>query len=173
MLLVILIAARGRFTARPDPRSRWFALRVGLQFLALAFGYGLLLLAVPGRLAGPVSYPSRLREIASSLVGLGGSIPLRGDHFADVFHTTLLVLGLIPVSAVVVFALRPVQPLAELSPSDEQRYASCCAATVRAIRSATSRCAGGDPAARSVRVISSTVGSLRLRAAQVTSWTSS
>lgn len=121
LLLALLLSAHRRFTARPDPRSRWFALRVGVQFLGLAFAYGLVLLALPGRAVNPVSFGQRVKEVALSLVGLGGTVSGRSDRFSDLFHATLLVLGLLTLVSVVFLALRPVEPIAQLSPSDEQQ----------------------------------------------------
>ncbi len=121
VLLSLLLATKSRFRAKPDPRSRGFAVRVGLQFMVVAFSYGLVLISLPGHLGGHVSFLDRVREVAFSMVGLGGSIPIAGDHFADTLHATLLAFGLVAVTCVVVLALRPVESAALLSPSDEQR----------------------------------------------------
>src|SRR5664279_6132892 len=121
VLLAALLVARERFTAEPDPRSRWFAVRVSVQFLAVAVIYGMALIAMPGHLSGGVSLWARLREVVLSLVGLGGTIGLHSDHFADVFHASLLAFGLLTVTAGLVLALRPAEPAPRLTVEDEHR----------------------------------------------------
>ena len=96
VLLVALLAARSRFTAKPDPRSRWFAARVFVQFMAVAIAFGLVLLyAYPRHVAGSPSFWLRLREVVESIVGAGGDIRLKGERFGDIFHGTLLAFGLV------------------------------------------------------------------------------
>ena len=66
VLLVALLAARSRFTAKPDPRSRWFAARVFVQFTAVAIAFGLLLLyAYPHHVPDDPSFWQRLREVVA------------------------------------------------------------------------------------------------------------
>src|SRR5664279_4872362 len=65
VLLAALLVARERFTAKPDPRSRWFAMRVSVQFLAVAVIYGMALTAMPRTLPfrrgrAPSSRPAEL-----------------------------------------------------------------------------------------------------------------
>jgi lysyl-tRNA synthetase class 2 len=122
VLLIALLAARSRFTARPDPRSRWFAARVFVQFTVVAVAFGLLLLyAYPHQVQGSPSFWQRLGEVVRSLAGAGGTIALRGERFADIFHATLLGFGLVTILVVVLLVLRPSQPIAQLSDTDEQR----------------------------------------------------
>jgi lysylphosphatidylglycerol synthetase-like protein (DUF2156 family) len=90
-LLIALVLARSQYTAAADPRGRAFALRIAGQFLTLAIGYGMVLLYLPGHVGGSVSTWLRLREVLTSLIGLGGWIPIRSDHYADLFHATLLI----------------------------------------------------------------------------------
>ena len=52
VLLVLLLAAAPRFNAKPDPRSRWFALVVFIQFTAVAVCYGLAVLYFSHRVVG-------------------------------------------------------------------------------------------------------------------------
>jgi lysyl-tRNA synthetase class 2 len=112
---------RSRFIAKADPHSRWFAVRVGAQFLAVAFVFGIVSLVIPGRVLGHASFGGRAREVALSLVGLGGEIRIRGDRYSDVFHATMLAFGLLAICCVVVLLLRPSEPAAELTPEDETR----------------------------------------------------
>ncbi|HEY2298099.1 MAG TPA: phosphatidylglycerol lysyltransferase domain-containing protein [Jatrophihabitans sp.] len=122
VLLVALIVARSRFTARPDPRSRWFAARVFVQFTAVAIVFGMVLLyAYPAHVLGRPSFLARLREVVQSLVGAGGTIGVRGERFGDIFHGSLLAFGLVTIVVVVLLVLRPSQPIGQLSTEDEQR----------------------------------------------------
>jgi lysyl-tRNA synthetase class 2 len=122
VLLVALIAARSRFTAKPDPRSRWFALRVFVQFVLVAVVFGMVLLyAYPHQIVGRPSFGARLREVLASMVGAGGGITLRGERFGDVFHGTLLAFGLVTAVVVVLLVLRPSEPISRLSDEDEDR----------------------------------------------------
>ena len=122
VLLVALLAARSQFTARPDPRSRWFAARIFVQLTAVAIAFGLLLLyAYPHHVPDNPSFWQRLREVVQSMIGAGGTIPLSGERYADIFHGTLLAFGMVTVVATVLLVLRPSQPIARLSDEDEHR----------------------------------------------------
>jgi lysyl-tRNA synthetase class 2 len=121
VLLVALLAARTRFTARADPRGRSFTARVVAQSLTVSVLYGTLLLYVPGHVAGSTSLWTRLKEVLQSLVGLGGSLQIHDDLYTDVFHATLLTLGLVTAAAGVLLVVRPAEPVATLSTVDEQR----------------------------------------------------
>jgi lysyl-tRNA synthetase class 2 len=121
VLLAALISARSRFTAEADPRGRSFAARITAQLLAVGGGYGLLLLYLPGHLPAGTSLWLRLREVAASLVGLGGWLPIRDDRYADTFHATLFGFGLLALTAALFTLLRPSEPVAALSEDDEGR----------------------------------------------------
>jgi|SRR5664279_55864 len=121
VLLVLLLTARSRFTAKADPRSRWFAVRVFVQFLAVAIGYGLVLIYAPGHVTGRPSFWVRLVEVLRSMVGTGGGVRLKGEDYADVFHATLFGFGLMTLLVVGLLVLRPSEPIAVLSRSDEAR----------------------------------------------------
>ncbi|MFN2518244.1 MAG: phosphatidylglycerol lysyltransferase domain-containing protein [Jatrophihabitantaceae bacterium] len=122
VLLVMLITARSRFTAKSDPRSRWFAVLVFCQFIGVAVVYGMLMLyAYRSRLIGHPSFWTQLKEVFASLVGGGGFIEIRGERLDDVLHVTLFGFGLITVIVVALLALRPSEPMAQLSSVDEQR----------------------------------------------------
>ena len=121
VLLIMLITARSRFTAKADPRSRWFAVRVFVQFIAVALAYGLVMLYTPGHVVGHASFGTRLLEVIRSLVGAGGTIAIEGDRYGDVFHATLFGFGLATVLVVALLALRPAEPVARLSADDERR----------------------------------------------------
>jgi lysyl-tRNA synthetase class 2 len=124
VLLIMLITARTRFTAKADPRSRWFAVRVGIQFLVVGIAYGMVLLYTPyGRhhVAGHPSFYDRLHEVLLSLTGTGGYLHFEGERFDDIFHGTLLAFGLMTVVAVTLLALRPSEAISVLSAEDELR----------------------------------------------------
>jgi lysyl-tRNA synthetase class 2 len=120
-LLAALVAARTRFTALPDPRSRWFAATVAVQFFLVAVSYGLVMLYLPGHVPANVGFLERLREVVFSIVGLGGWIPIRGEVFADTFHATLAGFGLLTLAYCLVLLLRAREPVAVLSDEDEGR----------------------------------------------------
>jgi lysyl-tRNA synthetase class 2 len=122
VLLVLLVAARSRFTAKPDPRSRWVAAVVLVQFLLVAFAYGLALpWFYPGQVVGHPSFAARVQEVADGLVGATGPIRLTGDRFSDIYYGTLFGFGLVTLIAVVLLGLRPFEPVTVLSTSDERR----------------------------------------------------
>ena len=121
VLLVMLLAASTRFTAKPDPRSRWFAAVVFAQFTVVSILYGLGLLYFSRQVSGHPSFAARLQEVLYALVGADGNIALRSERFRDVFHGTLLGFGLATVIVVAYFALRPSEPIPQLTPVDEER----------------------------------------------------
>lgn len=121
ILLVMLLAASTRFTAKPDPRGRWFAAVVGVQFAVVSILYGLGLLYFSRQVIGNPSFAARLQEVLYALVGADGDLRLRSERFSDVFHGTLLGFGLATALVVAYFALRPSEPIAALTPADEQR----------------------------------------------------
>jgi lysyl-tRNA synthetase class 2 len=122
VLLALLLAARTRFTAKSDPHSRWFAVRVLLQGFVVALLYGLgLAYFYPHEVVGHPGFGARLQEVVAALVGADGPVTFKGDRFGDVFHATLLGIALVTVASAALFALRPEQPIARLSDEDEQR----------------------------------------------------
>jgi lysyl-tRNA synthetase class 2 len=122
VLAVLLLTARSRFTAKADPFSRWFAVRVFVQIVLAAYGYGLALLyCYPNQVAGPAPFGQRLAEVTVGLLGSVGPLRLRSDRFADLLHGTLLGFGLLAVVAAALLLLRPPEPIARLSDEDETR----------------------------------------------------
>jgi lysyl-tRNA synthetase class 2 len=120
--LILLITARSQFTAKSDPTSRWLAVRVFFQFAAVAIVSGMLMLyANPHRIVGSPSFGERLREVVWGLFGASGPVTLMGDRFNDVFAGTMLAFGLSTVIIVALLVLRPSEPIARLSPGDEER----------------------------------------------------
>jgi lysyl-tRNA synthetase class 2 len=122
ILLLLLVAARSRFTAKSDPTSRWFAARVFAQFVGVAVVYGMVMLyAYPGRVVGHPSFWVRLEEVLLGLVGIDGPVRIRGERFGDILYGTLLAFGMATALAVLLLVLRPSEPLAKLSEEDETR----------------------------------------------------
>ncbi|WP_375500408.1 phosphatidylglycerol lysyltransferase domain-containing protein [uncultured Jatrophihabitans sp.] len=121
VLLVGLILAHSRFTAVDDPVGRDFAVRVAAQFLACGVALGLVLLYLPGHVPNGTSLLGRLREIACSLVGLGGRLPIRGEDYSDAVHATLVGFGVLALASGVILLLLPFQPTARLAEQDEAR----------------------------------------------------
>lgn len=120
LLLALLVGARREFTAKPDPYSRWFAVRVFVQFLAVAYAYGLAVLYLyPHELVGRPGFVARLREVTAALVGVSGGLQFRHDRVADIVHGTLLGFGLLTVVVVALLVLRAPEPIAVLSGEDE------------------------------------------------------
>jgi lysyl-tRNA synthetase class 2 len=129
LLLVLLLAARDQFRAKSDQRSRWFAAAVFVQFTVVSVLYGLAMLYLyPHRVVGHPSFFMRLYEVLTSMVGLGGWIQVRGDRFSDVFHGTLFAFGAVTILVTAFLALRPSEPVAELSEPDEKRLRDLLAA---------------------------------------------
>jgi lysyl-tRNA synthetase class 2 len=122
VFLLLLLAARSRFTAKSDPSSRWFAVRVFVQFISVALIYGMSVLYLyPHRVAGHPSVWARFEQVLLGLVGIPGPIHLRTERFGDVFEATLLGFGMSMVIIVALLVLRPSEPIAQLGAQDETR----------------------------------------------------
>jgi lysyl-tRNA synthetase, class II len=121
VLLVLLVTARSRFTAKSDPHSRWFAAKVFLQFAVGAVGLGMAMIYLSRQVVGHPSFWARLQEVLFGLVGGNGEVRFRHEAFDDVLHGTLFGLGLLTVVVVALLALRPSEAIARLSPDDEDR----------------------------------------------------
>jgi lysyl-tRNA synthetase class 2 len=123
VLLVLLATTGSRFRAKPDPVSRWVALRIAVQFEVVAFGWGLALLNIDSdaRFVGSHSEWQMVQEVLWGLVGVSG--PLRyaesGERLSDVVHGTLGLFSLAVVVIVLLVLLRPAEPLGGLSAADE------------------------------------------------------
>jgi lysyl-tRNA synthetase class 2 len=121
-LLAMLITAHARFTARSDPASRWFALRIAFQFTAAGLTLGVLTLYLnPENVEGHATFWTRLTQALAALVGATGPLRLHGERFRDGFTGSLLAIGLLTAAILVVLILRPSEPLARLSRPDEDQ----------------------------------------------------
>lgn len=121
ILLGLLGSARRSFTARSDPTTRWFALRVFLWSLAAGLVYGLGALYFSHRVVGTPSFWSRLQEVLYAFVGVNGPVHVRGERFNTALHVTLLLLGLATLLVVALLVLRPPEPVGRLSSAEEER----------------------------------------------------
>ncbi len=120
-LFLLLIASRSCFTAKSDPHSRWFALRVAAQFAGAAALLGLAMTYVSRQVVGKPSVGARISEVAQSFVAGNGPVGFRSDRFGDVFHGTLFAIALVTALTAVLLFLRPSEPIARLSNEDERR----------------------------------------------------
>jgi lysyl-tRNA synthetase class 2 len=122
VLLAMLLGARSRFSAKADPASRWLALRLFLQFTAAGLTYGMAMLYLyPRHVVGHPSFGNHVIQVLCSMVGATGPLQLQGERFRDIFNGTLLSIGLLTLALVLTLLLRPSEPLARLSPTDDQR----------------------------------------------------
>jgi lysyl-tRNA synthetase class 2 len=121
VLLIMLLTARSQFRAKADPGSRWFAVRVFFQFIAVALIFGMAMLYLSRDVVGHPPFWARLQEVEYALVGANGPVVVRTERFSDIFHGTLLGFGLLTVAVVALLALRPSEPIARLSARDEER----------------------------------------------------
>ncbi|SOD70792.1 lysyl-tRNA synthetase class 2 [Jatrophihabitans sp. GAS493] len=122
ILLVLLITARSRFTAKSDPATRWVAVKIFFQFFAVAIVYGMAMLYFyPRMVVGDPSFWQRLQEVLYGLVGVDGEVKLKSERFDDIFHYTLFGFALLTVVLVLILALRPSEHISRLSADDEQR----------------------------------------------------
>jgi lysyl-tRNA synthetase class 2 len=123
-LLIMLLTARSRFTAKSDPYTRWFAVRIGIQFMLSGIVLGMLMLYAldrSHRLVGNPSFGDRLREVVLAMFGINGPVVIRGERLDDILHATMLGFTLVTVVIVALLVLRPQEPIAQLSDEDEER----------------------------------------------------
>jgi lysyl-tRNA synthetase class 2 len=123
VMLLLLATTSDEFRAKPDPVSRWLAVRVGVQFLAVAIVWGMLLLTIGSghRLVDHPSLWQRLQEVLWALIGVNGPVMFQGDRYTDVVHGTLFAFTLITAVLVVLIVLRSAEPAQGLTAEDESR----------------------------------------------------
>lgn len=108
LLTVLLLRARGEFTARTDLRSRsalLAVLTVG-PVVATALGFGRLSLVDAGQASGTTS-GQRLAEAVLGLVGIPGPVRFTLPEKADQAAVSLAVLGAIVLLLALLAAMRP------------------------------------------------------------------
>jgi lysyl-tRNA synthetase, class II len=108
LLTVLLLRARGEFTARTDmrSRSRLLAVLVVGPVVATGLGFGRLTLADAGQADGTTA-GQRLAEAILGLVGIPGPVAFTRPEKADQAAVSLAVLGAIVLLLAVLAALRP------------------------------------------------------------------
>ena len=129
LLLVLLVVARGEFTAAGDPRTRWAALRVGLPLVAFDVALGSLLVASSsahhldrrghgrGTVVGHREAGSVVLTALRGLVGSHGPLQLVGER-GDLLRASLGAFGALTVVVVVYLLLRPAEPAPSMSEAD-------------------------------------------------------
>ena len=107
-VLLLLIAGRRDFTARPDPRSAGTVLLTALSGVVLATGVGWAFLTVTAFHEAPgTSALERLQQAIFGLAGMAGPVRFLNEGAADRATIALLVLGTTVVLTVLAVMLRP------------------------------------------------------------------
>jgi len=122
VLLGLLLGNRRRFTARPDPGGRAYAVRVGLQFLTSGFVLLMLLMLFNAkRIDGHPSLLEQASQAALALVGVAGPLSFTSDVLLDLIALMGLGFGISAVAAAAYFLLRSQEPQPALSTEDEEK----------------------------------------------------
>jgi len=122
VLLGLLLGNRRRFTARPDPGGRAYAVRVGLQFLTSGFVLLMLLMLFNAkRIDGHPSLLEQASQAALALVGVAGPLSFTSDVLDDLIALMGLGFGVSAVAAAAYFLLRSQEPQPALSTEDEEK----------------------------------------------------
>jgi len=122
VVLLLLVAGREHFDARPAPRSVRAVLGTLVASVALAATLGWVLLTVMDKHQAPATTAAdRAAEALFGLVGLQGPVVFTTNHAAQVATVILLVLGLAALGPVIAVVLRPAGGPTALSSDDEER----------------------------------------------------
>jgi len=120
VLLVLLVSTRRRFTARPDPGGRGYAVRVGFQVLASGFVLLMLLMLFNHKnIDGRPSLLQQVQQAGLALVGVAGPLTFSSDVLDDLIAILGLSFGIATVAVVAYFLLRSQEPRPALSGADE------------------------------------------------------
>ena len=119
-MLCALLYFRDDFYAVGDPRTRWRALWVfaGLVVADVAIGVGYLRLS---RVLDDHSLAQQVRDVVYELVGVTSPVQLVSEGRTDTFHLMTSGLGMFTLIATAYLFLRSAEPVARLSPHDEDR----------------------------------------------------
>ncbi|MCW2600683.1 MAG: putative rane protein found fused to lysyl-tRNA synthetase like protein [Frankiales bacterium] len=125
-LLVGLVAGRGEFYAKGDPRTRWRAVGAFLSLLLVSYGLGLAVVAFrDDAIVGPHSFAQVSEHVLVGLIGIHGPLQFQpdraGQHDDHLIGDALLALGLLTAVTTAYLVLRPAEPAARLSTDDEAR----------------------------------------------------
>lgn len=122
VVLVLLLAARSRFTARPDPRSRRRLLAVVVLGVPLATLLGMVWISVDvDGLAPGTTLLDRFLQALLGLVGVPGPVDVVEPDVATRSAVGLVVLGAALVLLLVVVALQPATGPHRLEPDERGR----------------------------------------------------
>ncbi|HET7397021.1 MAG TPA: phosphatidylglycerol lysyltransferase domain-containing protein [Intrasporangium sp.] len=121
VVLLLLVAGRRDFVARPDPRSTRTVLWTAGSGLVLATSLGWLLLTLTGAREAPgTSAAERLEEAVFGLIGIPGPVRFVTQDAADRAAVTLLILGAAGLLTALGVMLRPAGGPHTLTPSEEE-----------------------------------------------------
>ncbi len=126
VLLVALVAARGEFYAKGDPRTRWRAVGAFLVLFVVSYGLGMTVVAFrDDSLVGSYDVPKVSEHVVVGLIGVRGPLQFRSDRRSqrsgELVGEALLALGLLTGVTTAYLVLRPAEPVARLSADDEAR----------------------------------------------------
>lgn len=121
-LLVMLVAGRHHFTARPDPRSprRILAVAILGPFVATALGWAWLALDADGEVAGTTTI-QRIEHAFVGLVGITGPVSFVDEGTYDRAAVALVVLGAAVLIALLLAALQPTDGPRPLDAEEQER----------------------------------------------------
>jgi lysyl-tRNA synthetase class 2 len=107
-LLVLLLTARPRFTARPDPRSlsRFLVVLVAGPVVATALGWAWIGIDADGQAPGTTTW-QRIEQAFVGLVGITGPVHFVDSEDADHAAIALVVLGAALLIPLLMTALQP------------------------------------------------------------------
>ncbi|MDP9239797.1 MAG: phosphatidylglycerol lysyltransferase domain-containing protein [Actinomycetota bacterium] len=121
-LLIVLVGARAEFQAKGDPTTRMLALEAGLVLPLVGVVSGMVLVTLYNeRLVGDPSHWQEFKHVVLGLVGIRGPLRFTGERVSEIVAGTLLAFGLLTAFVVTYLILRPPEPRAVLTGSDERR----------------------------------------------------
>jgi len=121
-LLIVLVGARAEFQAKGDPTTRVLALQAAVVLPLVGLVSGMVLVTLYNqRLVGDPSIWQQVRHVALGLVGVRGPLRFTGERVSAIITGTLLAFGLLTALVVTYLILRPPEPRAVLTDSDERR----------------------------------------------------
>ncbi|PZS27693.1 MAG: hypothetical protein DLM59_15980 [Pseudonocardiales bacterium] len=122
VLLVVLVAARAEFQAKGDPTTRMLALQAALLLPLIGLVSGMVLVTLYNeRLVGDPSIWQQFKHVLLGLVGIGGPLHFTGERVSEIIAGTLLAFGLLTAFVVSYLILRPAEPRAVLTDTDERK----------------------------------------------------